>query len=175
MPTRLQVNQPATPHDSKLMSLHTYLTGHGTMSQWGRLAFLSQPVHPQINQSRHLDPSSMDQVVHPCPRSDLTRPSLNKHTKLNTLDHVPSLIMDGHAPPGHTSIIVLSHTSSIDKIYSRVTPTSHPWNFHETSFHTASAFKAVHAIESGVQPSPIPPDHLRVFPGHIGSLGCDHP
>ena len=84
MPIRLQVNQPATPHDSELMSLHTYLTGHGSMSQWSRSAFLSQPVHPQINQSRHLDPSSMDQVVHPCPRSDHTRPSLNKHTKLNT-------------------------------------------------------------------------------------------
>ncbi|KAF2612717.1 hypothetical protein F2Q70_00013542 [Brassica cretica] len=83
--------------------------------------------------------------------------------------------MDGHAPPGHASIIVLPHISSIDNIYSRVAPTSHPWNFHETSFYTASAFKDVHAIESGVRPSPFPPDHLRVFPGHRGSLGRDHP
>ena len=91
------------------------------------------------------------------------------------LDLVPSLIMVDHAPQEHASIIVLSHTSSIDKIYSRVAPTSHPWNFHETSFYTASAFKAVHAIESGVRPSPFPPDHLSVFPGHRGSLGHDHP
>ncbi|KAF3562724.1 hypothetical protein DY000_02015744 [Brassica cretica] len=91
------------------------------------------------------------------------------------LDLVPSLIIDDHAPPEHASIIVLSHSSSIDKIYSRVAPTSHPWDFHETSFYTASAFKAVHAIESGVRPSLFPPDHLRVFPGHRGSLGRDHP
>ena len=91
------------------------------------------------------------------------------------LDHVPSLIMDGHAPPGHASIIVLSHTSSIDKIYSRVAPTSHPWNFHETSFYTASAFKAVLACKSGVWPSPFSPGYLRVFPRHRGSPGCDHP
>ncbi|KAF2565689.1 hypothetical protein F2Q68_00026225 [Brassica cretica] len=69
------------------------------------------------------------------------------------LDLVPSLIMDNHDPPEHASIIVLSHTSSIDKIYSRVAPTSHPWNFDEICFYTASAFKAVHAIESGVRPS----------------------
>ncbi|KAF2565685.1 hypothetical protein F2Q68_00026221 [Brassica cretica] len=91
------------------------------------------------------------------------------------VDLVPSLIMDDHAPPEHASIIVLSHTFSIDKIYSRVAPTSHPWNFHEICFYTASAFKAVHAIESGVRPFPFPPEHLCVFPGHRGSLGHDHP
>ncbi|KAG2250209.1 hypothetical protein Bca52824_080345 [Brassica carinata] len=50
-----------------------------------------------------------------------------------------------------------------------------PFSAHETAFLHTSALKAVHAIESGVRPSPFPPDHLSVFPGHRGSLGHDHP
>lgn len=87
MPTSSWVNQPTTPHDSELMSLHTYLTGHGTMSHWTWLVLLLPLVHPLINQIRHLDPSSMDQVVHPCPWSDHTQPSLYKHTSTILVVH----------------------------------------------------------------------------------------
>ena len=70
---------------------------------------------------------------------------------------------------------VLSYTSSNDKIPPWVAPIflsiDLPWN----RFYTASAFKVVHAIESGVRPSPFSPGYLRVFPRHRGSLGRDHP
>ena len=89
-PIRSWVNQPTTPHDPELMSLHTYLTGHGTMSQRSRSVLLLPPVHPLINQIRHLDPSSMDQVVHPYPWSDHTRPSLNNNTQAQYLWSTPS-------------------------------------------------------------------------------------
>ncbi|KAF3584431.1 hypothetical protein F2Q69_00029709 [Brassica cretica] len=49
-----------------------------------------------------------------------------------------------------------------------------PLNSHETVFYTASAFKAVHAIESGFRPSLFSPEHLRVFSGYRGILGHDH-
>ncbi|KAG2316777.1 hypothetical protein Bca52824_019899 [Brassica carinata] len=49
-----------------------------------------------------------------------------------------------------------------------------PWNSHGTS-QTASTFEAVLAFGSGVCPSPYSSDHLRVFPGHRGSLRCVHP
>ncbi|KAF3561007.1 hypothetical protein DY000_02014788 [Brassica cretica] len=52
---------------------------------------------------------------------------------------------------------------------------SHPWNSHETSFYTSSAFKAVLASKSGVWPSPFSPDYLRVFLRHRGSQGRVHP
>ena len=91
------------------------------------------------------------------------------------LDHVSFLIMFGHAPPVHASIspyhILLVLIRFIDGSH----PSSLPWNSHETTFYTASTFEAVHAIESGVRPSPFSPDHLRVFPRHRGSLGRDHP
>ncbi|KAF2537425.1 hypothetical protein F2Q68_00020880 [Brassica cretica] len=72
------------------MSLNTYPTGHGTMSQCTRSVLLLHPVRPLINQSRHLDPSSKDQVVHPCPRSDHTRPYLNNNTQAQYLWSTPS-------------------------------------------------------------------------------------
>ncbi|KAF3543320.1 hypothetical protein DY000_02008545 [Brassica cretica] len=50
-----------------------------------------------------------------------------------------------------------------------------PMNSHETAFYTASAFKAGHAIESGVRPSLFSHEQLRAFPGNRGSLGRDHP
>ncbi|KAF3607167.1 hypothetical protein DY000_02048449 [Brassica cretica] len=90
-------------------------------------------------------------------------------------DLVPSLIMDVPAPLAHAFIksyhilpvliisIHGSHQSSL------------PLNSHETALYTAFAFKAVHAIESGVRPSLFSPEHLRVFPGYRGSLGRDHP
>ena len=83
-PSNSESNNQPHPHDSELMSLHTYLTGYGTMSHWTRSVLLLPPVHPLITQSRHLDPSSMDQVVRPCPRLDHTWPSLDKHTRPHT-------------------------------------------------------------------------------------------
>ncbi|KAJ4901983.1 Uncharacterized protein Rs2_15934 [Raphanus sativus] len=83
--------------------------------------------------------------------------------------------MSGHAPPLHASI----KSYHILPVFIRTNHGSHPssisWNFHETSFCTASTFKAVHAFESGVRPSPFYSDHLRVSLGHRGSLGCVHP
>ena len=70
---------------------------------------------------------------------------------------------------------VLSYTSSNDKIPPWDAPIfpsiDLPWN----RFYTASTFKPVHAIESGVRPSPFSPGYLCVFPRHRWSLGRDHP
>ncbi|KAF2616810.1 hypothetical protein F2Q68_00039242 [Brassica cretica] len=83
--------------------------------------------------------------------------------------------MFGHAPPEHAYIkhyhILPVLIISLHGLY----PSSLPWNSHETTFYTVSAFKAVHAFESGVRPSPSSPGHFRVFPRHIGSIGRDHP
>ncbi|KAF3503722.1 hypothetical protein F2Q69_00042360 [Brassica cretica] len=73
--------------------------------------------------------------------------------------------MFGHAPPVHASIspyhILLVLIRFIDGSH----PSSLPWNSHETTFYTASTFKVVHAIESGVRLSPFSPGYLSVFPG----------
>ena len=91
------------------------------------------------------------------------------------LDHVPFLIMFGHAPPVHDSINPYHTLPVLIRSIHGSHPSSLPWNFYETTFYTASAFKAVHAIESGFRPSPFSPDHLCVFPRHRGNLGRDHP
>ncbi|KAF2605429.1 hypothetical protein F2Q70_00027449 [Brassica cretica] len=44
-----------------------------------------------------------------------------------------------------------------------------------TTFVAEALKEVVHAIESGVRPSPFSPGYLRVFPRHRGSLGRDHP
>ncbi|KAJ4866847.1 hypothetical protein Rs2_51620 [Raphanus sativus] len=74
-----------------------------------------------------------------------------------------SCIMSGHAPPLHASIMPYH----ILPVLIRSNHGSHPppisWNFHETSFCTASTFKTVPAIGSEVRPSPFSSDHLRVY------------
>ena len=81
--------------------------------------------------------------------------------------------MDDHAPPKHASIKSYHLPPVLIRSNDGSNPSSPPWNSHETTFYTASAFKAVHAIESGVRPSPFSLDHFRVFPRHRGSLGRD--
>ena len=81
----------------------------------------------------------------------------------------------GHSCSSSTHLDqVLSYTYSNDKIPPWVAPIfpsiDLPWN----RFYSASAFKAVHAIESGVRPSPFSPRYLCVFSRHRGSLGRDH-
>ena len=91
------------------------------------------------------------------------------------LDHVHFLIMFGHAPPVHASINPYHILPLLIRSIQGSHPSFLPWNFHETTFYTASVFKAVHAFESGFRPSPSSPGHLRVSPRHRGSLGRDHP
>ena len=90
-------------------------------------------------------------------------------------DHVPFLVMFGHAPTMHASINPYHILPVFIRSIHGSHPSSLPWNSHETTFYTASTFKVVHAIESGVRPSPFSPGYLRVFPGCRGSLGRDHP
>ncbi|KAF3569166.1 hypothetical protein DY000_02015200 [Brassica cretica] len=147
------------------MSLNTYPTGHGTMSQCTRSVLLLHPVRPLINQSRHLDPSSKDQVVHPCPRSDHTRPYLNNNTQAQYLWSTPSvhpcyLIKGDHALPQRTSIRSYHILPVLIRSIHGSHPSSLPWNFHETSFCTASAYKAALAMESEVRLTPFSPNHL---------------
>ena len=73
-----QILSQSTNHPTWLRTDESshFLISHGTMSHWTWLVLLLPPVHPSTNQIRHLDLSSKDQVVHPYPWSDHTRPAL---------------------------------------------------------------------------------------------------
>ena len=81
----------------------------------------------------------------------------------------------GHVPPVQASINPYHILPVLIRSIHGSHPSSIPWNSHETTSYTASTVKAVHAIKSGVWPSPFSPGYLLVFPGYIGSLGRDHP
>ena len=70
------------------------------------------------------------------------------------LDHVPFLIMFGHAPPVHASISSYHILPVLIRSIHGSHPSSIPWNSHETTLYTG---------------------YLRVFPRWRGILGRDHP
>ena len=72
------------------------------------------------------------------------------------LDHVTPLILFGHAPPVHASINPYHILPVLIRSIQGSHPSSLPWNSHETTFYTASTFKAILAlrVESGFLPSP---------------------
>lgn len=97
------------------------------------------------------------------------------YLRLDLTRSCASCIMSGHAPPLHASIMPYHILPVLIRSNHGSHPSSISWNFHETSFCTASTFKAVHAFGSGVRPSLFSSDHLRVSLRHRGSLGCVHP
>ena len=90
-------------------------------------------------------------------------------------DHVPPLIVFGHAPPVHVSVNAYHILPVLIRSIHGSHPSSLTWNSHDTTIYTTSTFKVVLASKSWVRPSPFSTNHLRVSPGCRGRLGRDHP
>ncbi|KAJ4885698.1 Uncharacterized protein Rs2_35791 [Raphanus sativus] len=97
------------------------------------------------------------------------------YLRLDLTRSCASCIMSGHAPPLQTSIMPYHILPVLIRTNHGSHPSSLSWDFHETSFCTASTFKAVQAFGSGVWPSQFSSGHLGVSLRHRGSLGCVHP